>query len=916
MDFFEKAHVARNRDDKHSKGEQTMKKQLKLMLQGYKTSNTEIIKEAENVKIDLDDSTSVSGFSDLNLTGSTHEDDTNIREPIEILSENSVINGKNYNLRKNSSELDSQSKNYIERSVSPNDTIHDLSSDSSVEEKDYLSDTCDSPLGSNSTISSNSYNENVQSLTDLKTTLHDLESLSSNSSSTNSSQSKFDPDGKLALQILDKLQAKESTRKEKRKLPIILNEPDSKSPSKEKKKRRKDTGDKVWEKSKNNMQVCSSPPYVSITATDVKPQRFDEILGDYKHSTVRILPSVHDTSSLSPDCSGFFTEICESANITMEKDCSTITEDNNSFNNDITDTNIEKRTGPSNNKSLYERDISPSRDVDEYEELASESDEPSSFAIYIVKNNCIIVLKHPSELYFHGKLLAQALNGHIEVGGYTLKDEECPIIAPVYSYAQCFKTVENNNDYSNLFNKLKTVGLSLAEAREVTANIGEYGGVLLLKPFECPRIEFVANNFTNVHLFKYSNKDISLEQASNVLRCSLYSKKPPKCLEENPAWKSVMEIVPRVPFKGLACGGKGSGKSTFLRYYVNTLLHKSSVLVIDLDPGQSEFTVAGHVSATVVDSPIFGPSFTHLRTPQRALNIGIISTMDNVSRYINAVKSIIVFSAEHFSHLPWIINTMGMTNALGLEIITLIIMITEPDLVLQYDSNNAKKNFASHLSPHNVLDLYKKFRYNKLFRGMLCPNLEYSFILAPDAEAITKSRSLAPRDERYLSFLAYFGQLASNIKPNGWLLDIVPYEVCLKDLYVAVNIPFKDCVTKVINGKVVGLCQHNPRTQCKERVFTLSDQPLLCHGHGLIRGIDWEKEVLYVITPLPASKLCEINTILYADWIPDLKGQEAHLPEGTKVPYRMTAQQQQMEFMTPPRRRFNPLQLLKMTRNS
>lgn len=68
--------------------------------------------------------------------------------------------------------------------------------------------------------------------------------------------------------------------------------------------------------------------------------------------------------------------------------------------------------------------------------------------------------------------------------------------------------------------------------------------------------------------------------------------------------------------KGVICGGKSAGKSTFLRYYVNKLLAQGPILVIDLDPGQCEFTVAGNVSATVVTEPLLGPNFTHLRTPE------------------------------------------------------------------------------------------------------------------------------------------------------------------------------------------------------------------------------------------------------------------------------------------------------------
>lgn len=68
-------------------------------------------------------------------------------------------------------------------------------------------------------------------------------------------------------------------------------------------------------------------------------------------------------------------------------------------------------------------------------------------------------------------------------------------------------------------------------------------------------------------------------------------------------------------------GGKGTGKSTFLRYYVNRLVTQPGgggpVLVVDLDPGQSEFTVPGSVTATVVRAPLLGPNFTHLRTPDK-----------------------------------------------------------------------------------------------------------------------------------------------------------------------------------------------------------------------------------------------------------------------------------------------------------
>jgi polynucleotide 5'-kinase involved in rRNA processing len=47
----------------------------------------------------------------------------------------------------------------------------------------------------------------------------------------------------------------------------------------------------------------------------------------------------------------------------------------------------------------------------------------------------------------------------------------------------------------------------------------------------------------------------------------------------------------------LVAGGKGVGKSTLVRFLVNRLLTElgGPVLVVDLDPGQAEFSVPGRV---------------------------------------------------------------------------------------------------------------------------------------------------------------------------------------------------------------------------------------------------------------------------------------------------------------------------------
>lgn len=56
----------------------------------------------------------------------------------------------------------------------------------------------------------------------------------------------------------------------------------------------------------------------------------------------------------------------------------------------------------------------------------------------------------------------------------------------------------------------------------------------------------------------------------------------------------------------------------------------------------------------------------------------------------------------------------------------------------------------------------------------------------------------------------------------------------LGDLHIGLNIKITDeAVTKVINGKIIALCQLTTLDN-GGKVFTLRDKPLVCHGHGML----------------------------------------------------------------------------------
>lgn len=126
--------------------------------------------------------------------------------------------------------------------------------------------------------------------------------------------------------------------------------------------------------------------------------------------------------------------------------------------------------------------------------------------------------------------------------------------------------------------------------------------------------------------------------------------------------------------------------------------------------------------------------------------------------------------------MPWIINTMGMCTQVGLKLILLIILQAQPTFLTQIDTKVVSKRFECHFKPNIVKDKYNNFKNDRFFRNVECPNLDYTFILTQHPEGSVKhNTALSPKDQRYLNYLAYFGELM-NIYKGTQLLGIVPYE--------------------------------------------------------------------------------------------------------------------------------------------
>jgi len=149
-------------------------------------------------------------------------------------------------------------------------------------------------------------------------------------------------------------------------------------------------------------------------------------------------------------------------------------------------------------------------------------------------------------------------------------------------------------------------------------------------------------------------------------------------------------------------GPKRSGKSTLARTLLNRLVTRyRRVAFLECDVGQSEFTPAGMVSLHVLDTPAFGPPFTHVaKKPIVAHWTGAATARTDPAHYLACVAACVQTYLVDIQHsfeddevqgeeddriadvVPLVVNTHGWNKGLGADL-TLKIqeMVSATDIV-------------------------------------------------------------------------------------------------------------------------------------------------------------------------------------------------------------------------------------------
>ncbi|XP_059473817.1 polynucleotide 5'-hydroxyl-kinase NOL9 [Neocloeon triangulifer] len=340
-----------------------------------------------------------------------------------------------------------------------------------------------------------------------------------------------------------------------------------------------------------------------------------------------------------------------------------------------------------------------------------------------------------------------------------------------------------------------------------------------------------------------------------------------KLLKLDPAWQMHIDHLvsfSKFPgFRTVLTGGKGIGKSTLLRVLSNQILsqQKSGLFVLDLDPGQSEFTAPGCVSLVEVTEPLLGPSYTNQKPPLRSVFLGQVDVTRCLNEYHEAVQDLVKFFSKLGQSKPLIVNTMGFNSGIGVDIMSMILKLLMEDVpvnVVNLKSRAAKRNF-----PDATFDL-----------GSKCRVVVLPSVAEKSAGFGSESYWGMPAVvQREICLLSYLSPLTR--PPNYSILRTPPYVIRIGHLVLGVVHEFvhPNLILKALVGNLVALCRideasarilrpRNASPMTSPGVVAKPVPALPCFGYGVVSGVDLSAGQLYLQSPEAAERVAETNCLL------------------------------------------------------
>ncbi|XP_011314586.1 polynucleotide 5'-hydroxyl-kinase NOL9 [Fopius arisanus] len=535
------------------------------------------------------------------------------------------------------------------------------------------------------------------------------------------------------------------------------------------------------------------------------------------------------------------------------------------------------------------------------EEFLEATDDSKFPHFYSLRGKVLCVMEPGTKFSFQGKLKVQVLYGAVNIYGVLVRKENTTTPLEVYS-SRCSSLIsieatqkEHPEDETDLFSSLRLDRIFHRIPNDIEnkiKNLKPGWAVLNLQNLENNLTTFL-NNFSTHRLFpkventsSYSWSD--RKRAELVLQTNIYPGNSGRAI----GFHRTEEICERIlkdhsesddsGLRILVAGGKSVGKSTTGRYFVNRLLEISkTVLFVDLDLGQAEFTPSGCISVNVVQQPLLGANFTHLRTPYHQIYVGGADPTKYLMNYIEGVRLLYEFleRCEELEGLPVVINTMGFCKGIGWDIMCYVIRMMRPNQVVQITSKRAKNNYDQLLTCE-IMNRQNP-TWNVSMENIPEDSLKYQLhVMETEAESPSQNGeqwNIEPYQQREIVMLAYLSGILNAKRgergPKHELTsinEVVPYEVPFSAVKISLGKPLVPQILSVMNGNIVAMCgivcQDTESSESREKVgypeVMMRAPPAVCYGFGILRGIDMTKEKLYINTPLSLSELKHVNCLI------------------------------------------------------
>ncbi|XP_062363573.1 polynucleotide 5'-hydroxyl-kinase NOL9 [Cinclus cinclus] len=528
--------------------------------------------------------------------------------------------------------------------------------------------------------------------------------------------------------------------------------------------------------------------------------------------------------------------------------------------------------------------------------------EPGLVAVEAAEGTAVLLLAPRQALTFTGKCRLRCLYGAVRLLGFAVASHHpgLPVFSPATHCALSLEALPGARPPAAALRQLRAAARAAMRSHrvrrqarvKVMARFSPDCAVVLLEHLDTPVTRFLLSHPPLSRLFEPQKKEESnftpedaVLASVGIVKCSpdrglLVSESMCLALEELiQACCAEDEGVPVV----LVCGPKNTGKSTFNRYLINLLLNRLPVVeYMECDIGQTEFTPPGCVSLSSVTEPILGPPFTHQQMPRKMVYYGQTSCEQDTERYLDVVKY--VFSC-YKKEVPLVINTMGWVKGEGLLLLIDIIRLLSPSHIVQMDIYDWKA--MPPLTPEHVhfsAGLHTKGKQQSKCKQLGADSLEsWKYPEGEDMSA-PQHKLLYIHPEfpraglagearvhsgilRDMSILGYLGHLQSpDIGAVLPLHSLVPYQVPFNA--VALRVIHTDVAPSnmmyAVNASWVGLCCIPEEVQCQADGPVLLTQTPVCNclGFGIVRGVDMEKKLYHILTPVPPENLRLVNCML------------------------------------------------------